>query len=265
VKRRLVPLRAALSDAVDNGLIASNPAAGVRVLAKEQIEEDEDRLRALSREQVGALLAAVDPQHRLLIRFAAETGCRVSEIIGLQWRDVTLGNVPVINIRRAVVKGRVGPPKSRHGRRTIPLSAGMARELRLLRAQQEATHGYALKPFDTTLVFGTRTGRPHDPGNIRRRVLQPACVRAGLPKLGMHDLRHTCASLLLHEGRSVVQVQKILGHHSPAFTLSRYVHLLDNDVGAALDVSPAGGMGEDQGKPSEAPGDPLDAVEELVR
>jgi len=249
VKRRLVPLRAALSDAVEGGLIAANPAERVRILGPERIEEDEDRIRALSREQVGTLLVAVDPQHRPLIRFAVETGCRVSEIVGLQWRHVSLGKRPVVNIPRAIVKGKAGPPKSRHGRRTIPLSPGMARELRLLRAQAEAAHRSV--SFEDTLVFATRNGTPLDPGNVRRRVLQPACVRAGLPKLGMHDLRHTCASLLLHEGRSVVQVQKVLRHHSPAFTLSRYAHLLDGDLGAALDIEPTG---------PETPGPVLAAV-----
>ncbi len=50
-------------------------------------------------------------------------------------------------------------------------------------------------------------------------------------------MRHTCASLLFAEGRNAVQVQRWLGHHSPAFTLSTYVHLLDGDIGEPLAIS----------------------------
>jgi integrase len=56
-----------------------------------------------------------------------------------------------------------------------------------------------------------------------------------------HTLRHTCASLLFAQGRNAVQVQRWLGHHSPAFTLSVYVHLLDDDLGGPLAAPVKGG------------------------
>jgi integrase len=71
---------------------------------------------------------------------------------------------------------------------------------------------------------------------VRNRVLNPARKRAGLPWVGFHAFRHTCASMLFAEGRNVVQVQRWLGHHSAAFTLATYVHLLDGDVGAPLSL-----------------------------
>lgn len=72
-------------------------------------------------------------------------------------------------------------------------------------------------------------------GNLRRRVLLPAREKVGLDWIGFHAFRHTCATLLFAEGRNAVQVQRWLGHHSPAFTLATYVHLLDGDVGAPLE------------------------------
>jgi integrase len=60
-----------------------------------------------------------------------------------------------------------------------------------------------------------------------------------VPWVGFHTFRHTCATLLFAEGRNAVQVQHWLGHHSPAFTLARYVHLLDGDLGAPLAVGGA--------------------------
>jgi integrase len=69
-----------------------------------------------------------------------------------------------------------------------------------------------------------------------RRYLKPAAEEAGIPWVGFHTFRHTCASLLFDEGRNIRQVQRWLGHHAPSFTLDTYVHLLDEGVGEALDL-----------------------------
>ena len=64
--------------------------------------------------------------------------------------------------------------------------------------------------------------------------MKPAVEEAGAGWAGFHTFRHTCASMLFERGANAVQVQRWLGHHSPAFTLSTYVHLLDSGVGDAL-------------------------------
>ena len=74
------------------------------------------------------------------------------------------------------------------------------------------------------------------PNNIFRRVLQPAREAADLPWVDFHAFRHTCPSILFAEGRNAVQVQRWLGHHSAAFTLATYVHLLDGDIGEPLTI-----------------------------
>jgi integrase len=76
-------------------------------------------------------------------------------------------------------------------------------------------------------------------GNMRRRTLTPAAQEAGVPWIGFHTFRHTCASMLIADGRNIVQVSRWLGHHSPAFTLTVYAHLLDDGVGDALDLAAA--------------------------
>jgi integrase len=73
-----------------------------------------------------------------------------------------------------------------------------------------------------------------DVENLRRRVPKLIREEACLPWLGFHAFRHTCATMLFAEGRNAVQVQRWLGHHSAAFTLARYVHLLDGDLGEPL-------------------------------
>jgi integrase len=60
--------------------------------------------------------------------------------------------------------------------------------------------------------------------------------RTGLPGVGFHTLRHTCASLLIESGLNVLRLQRWMGHHSPAFTLEVDGHLLDGDLGPALDL-----------------------------
>ena len=89
------------------------------------------------------------------------------------------------------------------------------------------------------LVFATRNGTPLDADNLRRRVVKPLMEEAGAPWAGFHTLRHTYASLQLARGVNVVQVSRALGHHSAAFTLDTYVHLLGGEEGPALDLADA--------------------------
>lgn len=127
------------------------------------------------------------------------------------------------------MKGHLGPPKSRYGRRDVPIHATLATALAQARRDSEWPH-------DHDLVFPAGNGQPLMPRNLRRRVLKPAAQKAGFPWVGFHTFRHTCASLLFAEGRNAVQVQRWLGHHSAAFTLATYVHLLDDDAGEPLDL-----------------------------
>jgi len=75
----------------------------------------------------------------------------------------------------------------------------------------------------------TEAGSPLDPGNLRRRVLKPLAGEVGAPWAGFHTFRHTFASLHLSQGTNLLQLSRALGHHSPAFTLTRYTHLLPGD------------------------------------
>jgi integrase len=81
------------------------------------------------------------------------------------------------------------------------------------------------------LVFTAGDGRRIDEANYRRRVLDPACVRAGIPPIGFHVLRHTHGSIVASATRDVRAVQRRLRHASASFTLETYVHLLDDRAG----------------------------------
>jgi integrase len=65
---------------------------------------------------------------------------------------------------------------------------------------------------------------------LMSRILKKAGRKAGVPRVGFHSFRHTCATMLFRSGLNAKQVQVWLGHHSPAFTLGAYVHLLSDDL-----------------------------------
>lgn len=231
VRNIVGPLRACLASAVREGLIRHNPARDVDLPHRPAIDDsDGEDVRALTREELSAFLAIVHPRHRVFFRLLASTGLRLSEAIALQWRHLELdGSSPHVKVRRGVVRGVLGPPKSRHSRRDVPIDHELVLALREHRATSEW-------PGDADLVFAATNGAYLHASNLRRRVLKPAAEEAGAPWAGFHTFRHTCASMLFYSGRNAVQVQHWLGHHSAAFTLATYVHLLDGDLGAPLSI-----------------------------
>ena len=76
-----------------------------------------------------------------------------------------------------------------------------------------------------------------EPDNLRRRGLKPIVQEVDAPWAGFHTFRHTFASIHLSQGTNLLQLSRALGHHSAAFTLSRYTHLLPGDEAPALDLS----------------------------
>jgi integrase len=227
VRLALAPVRALFATAVEDGVIRSNPAAGVRLPHVPEPEGDADRTKALTEEELERLILEIPPEWRPLVALLGTTGLRVSEGLALRWRDVDFGTKRVL-VRRSVNGTTFSPPKSRYGRREVPLAEGVARALwRLRKASSRAGAD--------ELVFTTRDGEPLDRKNLFNRVLKPAARRAGVPWAGFHTLRHTCATMLFRSGLNAKQVQVWLGHHSPAFTLAVYVHLLPDDLPEPID------------------------------
>jgi integrase len=89
---------------------------------------------------------------------------------------------------------------------------------------------------DQGLVFTTEAGPPINPSNLRQRSFAPLLKKAGLPHIRFHDLRHTCATLLLSEGVHPKFVQELLGHASVAITLDTYSHMLPGMGNEAADA-----------------------------
>jgi integrase len=228
ISNALTPLRLALGAAVAEGLLDANPAERV-VLPRRRAGRawSTRERRFLTRAELGRLLDEIPPKWRPLFELLAATGLRISEAIGLRWSDLVLdGPAPHLQVR-AIVKGAAVAPKSRHGARLIPLTPELAATLRAHRPHNAVEDAF---------VFPGRDGGASDQGSLRRRVLIPAAERAGLTGVGFHTLRHTCASMLIESGLSPLRLQRWMGHHSPAFTLETYGHLIDGDLGPALDL-----------------------------
>ena len=148
------------------------------------------------------------------------TGIRRGECFGLQWQDVDFVN-RLIRINRSVTYTSmsgivVGLPKTDAGIRDIPLTDGMLRLLEeYKRVEQAAANAY---------VFHADTSpfAPHNP-DFATGHLKAFMKKINLPDMSPHDLRHTCASLLLQSGADIKSVQDILGHADASTTLNFYV------------------------------------------
>lgn len=227
VRLALAPIKALLGDGFDEGLLRWNPAAGLRLTQPEPESQEGEKVKALTPEDLRALLLEIPEHWRLLPELLAATGLRIGEALALQWAHVDFGRRRVL-VRRRWYRGAFAAPKSRFGRRDVPLTPVMAQRLWEVRKQSDRAGA-----IEEALVFPSGAGTPLNVANFYGRVYKPAAARAGVPWATLHTLRHTCATALFREGKNPKQVQVWLGHHSAAFTLDTYVHLLPDDLGDA--------------------------------
>ena len=149
--------------------------------------------------------------------------------MGLKWEDVDL-DTGTLRVKCTKSQARTGPifttPKNGKGR-SIKLTRRAVEALKFHRAAQ---NGERLKAGsfwqDNNLVFPTTTGKPLDFRNLATASFKPLLEKAKLPNIRFHNLRHTCATLLLSRGHHPKLVQELLGHTSVAMTLDRYSHVL---------------------------------------
>lgn len=224
VRLQLAPLKTLLATAVEEGLIRSNPSAGLRLARPSNGSEEIEggKVMALTEEELIKLLGEIPAEWRLLVTLLAQSGLRISEALPLRWGDIDFDRHR-LQIRRSYSRNQIGAPKSRYGRRDIPLTQGMTRQL------QDKRETTTPEPPDDAAIFTAKDGDLHGRSHVFR-VVRAAAKRAGVPWAGLHTLRHTAATILFRRGWNAVQVQKFLGHHSPAFTLATYVHLLPDDL-----------------------------------
>jgi integrase len=221
-------ISAILTFAISRDYISSSPLQRLAKIEKpRQVSKREHR--RLTDAEVRGLCEAATPRYKPVVSTLAWTGLRVSEALGLRWEDVDFEH-RVIRVRYQLDEsGKLKPPKTKAGKRTIPLLPTLEQELRNHRRNQLAL-GLA---GNEQLVFTTATGKPLDRHNVRNQGITAAANKAGLnperaTKLTTHDLRRTFIShLILGLNLDPVQVAKIVGHSNVSLTLNTYADEFD--------------------------------------
>ena len=217
----------AMNDAVKWGVIDRNivslvstprvPRPDMCVLTAEQAQQ--------------FLIAAQDNFLEALFVVAITTGARIGELLGISWNDVHL-RTGKLHIRRALgrqtKKGLVfSEPKTERSRRTVHLTAMAIDALKKHHLKQQQLKGYGEPGWnEQNLVFCNHAGKPFDHSSLMKDYFHPLLVKAGLPSIRFHDLRHTAATLMFQLDVHPKVVQEMLGHSSISVTLDTYSHAI---------------------------------------
>ncbi len=210
--------------AEEQEMISKNPMRKVEAPKKQKKAVD-----ALTEEQAQrffGLLPTCPIDFRCILQLLVTTGMRRGECMGLKWRDID-ENACTISIERNVSYTPesgviVSTPKTANSIRTIPIMPSTLQLLQQLKQETQQQHpGTDLKD---AFLFpkGNEIFTARDPNSVTRRVKR-FMKNNGFPDLSPHDLRHSCATLLLSQGADIKSVQEILGHADASTTLNFYV------------------------------------------
>ena len=251
VKRTLVFLSLMLAEMERRGLVAQNVASGVKMIRKDREKRE---VEIPEPDELKAMLEHADADFRPFVLTAMLTGLRASELRGLCWPYVDFENRVIRVVQRTDERNKFGPPKSRAGRRSIPMSPRLVRELKEWKLRcPKNLH---------SLVFPSPEGNVWSYANIMNRRFWPLQIAAGvtvevldpddgLPiwddnlvaqvdaKYSLHALRHGCASLWIKEGVDLKRLKTWMGHSSIQTTIDLYGHLMKDADGDATIVANA--------------------------
>ncbi|MDG4794594.1 site-specific integrase [Micromonospora sp. WMMD1082] len=246
-------IRAALAAALRRELIAVNPALGrIDAIPRPATSTDDEPVMWEPEDTARFLEHVLPDRLSALYELAAYAGLRRAELCGLRWSDIDSEDTPGLTVRLtniAVTRKEVTPeqarcpicgaehvgrllkpPKSRAGRRWVPLAAPALAALARHRVAQQAERDlFGVDYDDHDLVFCRPDGTPLRPDRVTVEFEQH--VRAcGLPVIRLHDTRHGACSLMLAGGVPIEVVQMILGHAGPEVTRRIYKHMLRRET-----------------------------------
>lgn len=218
-------LRSALSHGVRWGLLSRNVAA---LVSSPRVEPYE--ISPLTPAEAHILLKSLKGDRlEALYSVALTMGLRQGEALGLTWQhvDLELGYVRIAKqLQRIDGQLQLVDPKTPRSRRVIAMPATIVNGLREHRARQNAERARAGERWtDSGFVFTGPEGLPLD-GSAISKQFHRVLDRAGLPQRRFHDLRHSCATLLLVQGVSPRVVMDVLGHSQIGLTMNTYSHVI---------------------------------------
>jgi len=217
----------ALADALDAGMLGANVAARAKPPRPRTAARNE--ISVWDPADLRQFLGMVDGDRlEAAWHLIAMTGMRRGEVLGLRWRDVDL-DAARLSVRQALVavayKVIVSTPKS-HQARVIDLDSGTVARLRAHGARQQVEREeWGTGCQDLYLVFCKEDGTPFHPHTFSQ-AFERIVERSSLPKLRLHDLRHTHATIALKAGVPIKVISERLGHETPAFTMKQYAHVI---------------------------------------
>lgn len=214
----------AMSAAVTAKMLRDSPCEGITLPKVERVE-----MNFLDHTDIRALADAIEPRYRALILLLAYSGLRIGEAAALKPAQVDFKKNTVTVIATATeVQGQmeITTPKSKAGRRTIPLPTSVMDEL--------ARH-MAEFPGRVYVFEGAQGGILRSRA-WSQRYYKPALAKASLSGVRVHDLRHTAISMWIRAGLDLVRIKTWAGHSSSTFTVDRYGHLYETDNVAILET-----------------------------
>lgn len=222
--------------AKENDIILSNPC---KKSVKADMGKPSEKKEALTIDIQKKFLESIKgSSYENQYRFILQTGLRTGEMIGLRWSDIDFEERTIkiersMEYRYKVGEWRIGPPKSKSGYRTIPLTD---EAIRILLNQRAKNSKLKIIPMEwKDVVFLCKKGTPvknstYDTGLFKY------CDIAGIPRFSMHVLRHTFATRCIEAGMKPKTLQQILGHSNIGITMNLYVHITDEEKHREIDL-----------------------------
>ena len=222
--------------AKENDVIINNPC---KKSVKSDMVKPSDKKEALTIDvQKKFLEGATGQSYENQYRFVLQTGLRTGELVGLKWDDIDFENRTLtisrtMEFRYKVGEWRVGPPKSKSGYRTIPLTD---EAIRILKAQKEKNSKIKVINMEwADQVFLCRKGEPVK-NSAYDTALFKICDKVGIKRFSMHVLRHTFATRCIEAGMMPKTLQKILGHSNIGIMMNLYVHITEDEKNKEIDL-----------------------------
>lgn len=230
-------LRKAMQDAIVDRLIDVNPVVGSK-----RPKPVKPKHTTWTAEQIHVFLEAVAEQRLYpLWALVFATGMRRGELMALRWGDIDLDE-GVISVERSVTqlgKERVATTPKNHERRRVaidPAAVATLKDWRKAQATEKLACGQSWADQEG-LLFTWEDGRPLQPDYVTKKFLTvQAGIEEKLPRLVVHGIRHSHATVLLRAGVPVHIVSKRLGHKDVTITLNVYADVLPEDDDRAVDT-----------------------------